>query len=116
MIFTDPFPTRDSREYYLNSKNLSVEYSPYAEKGFEHTNWYEHSPAYVLYLHLTYRSLFVQLALSVITVWFLWNINKIAGWMLCFYPVHIINAGYYHKETLMIFLIVSAIYFLRDKK
>ena len=107
--FADPFIAFDSYEYYHNSKNLEV--WDEAKEHHLYDRWYERTPAYVLFLHLTGEyAIPIQIILSTITVLLVYKINPIAGWLLCFYPVHILGANQYMKETLMIFFIAVLVY------
>lgn len=102
------FRETDNMEYYHTSINLEpslhyqVQYG-----GFE---WWEHSPLYVLFLHVTQRQLAAQVLLSVVGVVLLYKINPIAGWIWCLYPQDIIYSFQYGKECLLIFLIITAVY------
>jgi hypothetical protein len=102
------FPHFDSYEYYYNSENLTVWEEAREKLGYE--NWYERTPAYTLFLYLTDRILFIQILISALGVFLMYRMNKIAGWIWCFYPMDIIHSFQYMKETLLIFIIISIIY------
>ncbi len=78
----------DAKAHYETSINLKVPKESQERIGYK--NWYERSPAYVFYLHVTNQSLLLQIILSSLTVVFLYKINELAGWLWCFYPQSII--------------------------
>ena len=101
----------DAREYYINSQTLenTVGLWPY-----EH--WYQRTPAYMAFLHITHQSLLLQILLSALTCVLLDLQYPRAGWALALYPPGIMYANVYMKETLLVFLFVLAAWLLRDRK
>ena len=100
----------DAVEYYYNSVDFQV------LPGATYTNWYERTPAYVLFLHLIQRQLLIQILLSSIAVVLMFKMNKLAGWLWCFYPFDVISSFQYHKECLLVFLIIGLIYLFRERR
>jgi len=101
----------DAREYFYNSQTLenTVRLWPY-----EH--WYQRTPAYMGFLHLTGQSLLIQILLSALTCVLLELLYRHAGWVYAFYPPSIMYANVYMKETLLVFLFVLAVYLLRNHR
>lgn len=101
----------DAKEYYVNSQTLenTVGLFPY-----EH--WYQRTPAYMAFLHVTHQSLALQILLSTLTCVLLELLYRRGGWVLAFYPPGIMYANVYMKETLLVFLFVLAAWLLRDRK
>jgi hypothetical protein len=102
------FPAFDSYEYYNNAEALEV--WPPAGERFNYNNWYERTPAYVLFLYLIDRVLLLQVIISAFGVVLMYRMNRLAGWIWCLYPMDIIHSFQYMKETLLIFLIIAVIY------
>jgi hypothetical protein len=98
----------DAREYYYNSQTLEN-----TVRQFPYEHWYQRSPAYMAFLHLTAQSLLLQIVLSALTCVLLELLYPYAGWVYAFYPPGIMYANVYMKETLLIFLFVLAVYLLR---
>ena len=110
MYFYDRPIRSDGLEYYNNSKELTITDNKY---GYDH--WYERTPAYVLYLHLTQRNIYLQILISVLTGLLAFQIHPAMGWIYCFYPNHIALSYQYYKETLLIFFVVLIIRFMKEK-
>ena len=92
----------DAKAHYETSINLEV--PKYAQETIGYKDWWERSPVYVYYLHITGQSLLIQIILSSITVLILYRINPFAGWLFCFYPQSIILSFNFNKETLLFFI------------
>lgn len=109
------FISFDSWEYYYNSQNLEVWQN--AKNYVGYYNWYERTPAYVLFLYIIRpeNAIAVQIIISSLGVVLMYKMNKAAGWLWCFYPVSIFNSFQFMKETIYIFLIICLIYTLRKQ-
>lgn len=101
----------DAHEYYYNSQTLD---NTVGQFPYEH--WYQRSPVYTGFLHLTGQSLLVQILLAALTCVVLELLYRRAGWAYAFYPPGIMYANVYMKETLLIFLFVLVAYLLRNHK
>lgn len=101
----------DAREYYVNSQTLEN-----TVRQFPYEHWYQRSPAYMGFLHLTGQSLVLQILLSALTCVLLELLYPRAGWVYALYPPSIMYANVYMKETLLIFFFVAAVYLLRNRK
>lgn len=113
----------DSIEYYTVSQNLTVPSFITNHLGASghilgYTHWYERTPAYMLFLHIVTvnNAIWLQILLSSIGVVLMYKMNSIAGYIWCVYPVSVFNSFQFMKETLLIFLIILAVFYLRDKK
>ncbi len=98
----------DARQYYIISEKLEVPADVTAQYGF--TKWYEWSPAHILFLHFTNRSLAVQILLSVLTVFILSKVNIKLAWVWCLYPVAVAFSVTYFKENLLFFCFAVILY------
>ena len=102
----------DEKEYFYNGKNLEIIYNP-SEDGrmYDYQHWYNRTPVYMLFRYLTQDfTLIVQMIFSSIGVVLMWKMNKIAGWIWCFYPVDVFYSFHYFKFSLMTFLIILSTY------
>lgn len=107
--YNDPFIGGiDSHEYYYNSWLNGVD--PVGSKQFGYTNWYERTPFYTLYLHITHRSLIIQMLLSAFGVILLFRINQLAGLLWAVFPGEILMSFSYMKESFVMFQIILLIY------
>jgi len=104
----------DSLEYYINSINFQPLDVHKAYWGYD--NWYERTPLYILFLHITHRELIIQVFLSALSCVLMFKLNKTAGILWIFYPQEIIYSFQYGKETLLIFLVIMFIYLLRNHR
>ena len=95
----------DAKAHYETSINLEV--PKYAQETIGYKNWWERSPVYVLYLHVTCQSLLIQIIVGSLTVLILYKLNPLAGWLWCFYPQSIILSFQYNKETILWFIIAG---------
>ena len=107
------FMSFDSWEYFYNSQDLTVWQEAKEYIGYE--NWYERTPGYVLFLYLIRpeNAIPIQIIISSLGVFLMYKMNKIAGWMWCFYPISIFSSFQFMKETIFIFLIICLVYLLR---
>lgn len=110
LFYTAPL-VGDAREYFINSQTLEN-----TVRLFPYQHWYQRSPAYMAFLHLTGQSLLLQIVLSALTCVLLELMYRHAGWVYAFYPPGIMYANVYMKETLLVFLFVAAVYLLRKRK
>jgi hypothetical protein len=110
LAYTPPL-TSDAREYFINSQTLEN-----TARHFAYDRWYERTPAYMAYLHLTQQSLFIQILLSALTCVLIEVLYRSAGWVYVFYLPSIVFSNMYLKETLLIFLFVLAVYVFRNRK
>lgn len=110
LLYTPPL-TSDAREYYINSQTLSNE-----ARHFSYEHWYQRTPAYMLYLHLTNQSLILQILLSALTCVLLELLYRHAGWIYAFYLPSIAFSNLFMKETVLAFLFVLAVVLLRNHK
>jgi len=101
----------DAREYYINSQTLEN-----TAHLFPYEHWYQRTPAYMVFLHLTHQSLLVQILLSALSCVLLELLYRRAGWALALYPPGIMYANVYMKETLLVFLFIGVVYLLRHHK
>jgi hypothetical protein len=101
-------------EYFYTSLNLEVH--PYFQQFFNYHNWYERTPVYVFFLHIIQRQLIIQILLSAIGVVLMSKMNKLAGWLWCFYPQDIIHSFQFAKEGLLIFCVITAIFLLKNRR
>lgn len=116
IFFGDPeFMSFDSWEYFYNSQNLEAWQNATDYIGYEY--WYQRTPGYVLFLYLIRpeNAIPIQILISAVGVVLMYRMNKLAGWMWCFYPVSIFNSFQFMKETIYIFLIICLIYILRKQ-
>lgn len=97
----DKFLISDALEYYKISEHLDITGTRSTERGFDH--WYDWSPANVIWMHIIGRSLFIQIILSIITVYILYQINPYLGWIWALYPVAAAYSVSYNKENLLFF-------------
>lgn len=104
----------DSMEYYQTSINFEPPEIIRLLLGYNY--WYERTPAYILFLHLIHREIFIQIIISSFSVVLLYRINKIAGWLWCFYLQEIMYSFQYAKESLLLFFIILSIYYLKNNK
>lgn len=100
-----------SLELIYNSMNLETH--PYFTNEYKYSKWYERTPGQVLYLHIIHRNILITILISALSCVILYKIIPAAGWLWVFNPQEIIYSFQYGKETLMIFLIISAIYLFR---
>lgn len=110
LAYTPPL-TSDAREYFINSQSLTNE-----ARHFSYDHWYQRTPAYVLYLHLTQQSMIIQILLSALTCVLLEILYRHAGLVFAFYLPSIAFSNLYMKETLLVFLFVLAVVLLRNHK
>lgn len=89
---------------------------PEAQARFGYSNWYERTPVYTLFLHLTYQSLIIQMVLSAIGVVLMWKLNALAGLIWCFYIPDILHSSTYWKTSLLCFLIIGMVTLIKDKR
>jgi hypothetical protein len=109
-----PFVCFDSKEYYYNSQELTV--MPEAQTRFGYSNWYERTPVYTLYLHITHQSLLIQMIISAVGVVLMWRLNPLAGLIWCFYVPDILHSSTYWKTSLLCSLIIGLITLIKDKR
>jgi len=105
---------KDGRSYITLSKDLHG-LEPYVKDGIDYNAWYFKSPAYILFLKFIQRSIILNILVSSLAVFFLYRLNKIAGWMLALYPPHWYYSAIFFKESLMITCAVIIIYLLRNR-
>ncbi|RPI19696.1 MAG: hypothetical protein EHM58_00390 [Ignavibacteriae bacterium] len=105
------FDHYDSMEYLYTSINFNV--YPYFQQVYNYHHWYERTPTYVLFLHIIHRELIIQILICSLSTVLMYKMNKLAGWIWCFYPQDIIYSFQYGKEGLLIFCCIAAIYLLR---
>ncbi len=92
----------DAKAHYETSISLKVPIESQEKIGYK--NWWERSPVYVYYLHITKQSLLIQIIISSLTVLILYRINALAGWLFCFYPQSMILSFQFNKETILWFI------------
>ena len=113
LVVSPQFPGIDAHEYYDISKDFQVHEARAAQMGYNH--WYERTPLYVLWLHITGRDTYYQIFLSLLGVYLMYRMNRRAGWLWCFAPESLIRSCQYSKESVMIPLVIIAIYFFRNR-
>jgi hypothetical protein len=101
----------DASDYYYTSINLEV--PKFLGEYYGYSNWYERQPLHVLVLYLTKQSILFQILLSTLTVLLLFRMNHIVGLIYAFYPQSIIYSCMFTKVTLMVFLMVLAVYLFK---
>ena len=110
-IFYAPELIGDAEEYFINSQTLEN-----TAQHFPYNHWYERTPVYMLFLHITGQSLFIQIILSALTCVLLEKLYKYSGWIYCFYLPSIFYSNVYMKTTLLTFLFVWLVYLFRNRK
>lgn len=115
-IFGTYFSIRDtdSVEYFITSIDFGPLGIHKSLLGYDY--WYERTPAYILYLHLTHRELIIQVLISSISCLIMYRLSKTAGILWMFYIQDIMYSFQYQKETLLLFFIILAIYLFKDNK
>lgn len=104
----------DSLEYYISSVNF--EPLEVHKLFWGYSEWYQRTPIYILFLHLIGRQLIFQVLLSALGCALMYRMNKTAGLIWVLYPQDIIYSFQYAKETLLLFMVICAIYFLRNNR
>lgn len=93
---SDKFFIQDAKAYYEISESL--------QPINDLSHWYSWTPIHVIWLHITHRSIIIRILISLITVFILYKINEILGWIWTLYPMAIIFSATYLKEnTLFLF-------------
>jgi hypothetical protein len=101
---------KESEASIMYETSINLEPTEEMKSKIHYTQWWERSPVYVYFLHVTNQSIELQLLLSALTVLLIYKINHVAGWIFCFYPQSVILSFQYNKETLLWF--IEAVIFL----
>lgn len=110
LLYTPPL-VGDAQEYYVNSGPLRN-----VAQLFPYDHWYQRTPVYMAFVHITAQNLIPQILLSALTCALLEILYRNAGWVFSFYPPSVVYANLYMKETLLVFLFVLAVVLLRKRK
>lgn len=104
----------DSIEYYITS--INYEPNPLFKIMYGYEHWYQRTPVYIIFLHLIQRQLIVQVILSSAGCAIMYRLNKLGGLLWTIYLQDIIHSFQYNKESLLVFIIIVAIYFFKNHK
>jgi len=123
LIVNNPLGSQDAHTYYTESQTFKLSdwtskrhiTTSYMGEDRDTYSYLVRSPAYILYLYLTQRNLYLQIFINVLAIVLLFRINKVAGWIYCFYPVNILDSIMYHKEAVMIPLVILSLYLIKNK-
>jgi hypothetical protein len=106
----------DPLEYYSNAQNLTKSDKIPLEYIDTYSHWWERSPIYVFFLWFFTPgiALYIQIFISSLGVYWMWKMNKKAGWIWnfyeCWYPVLFL------KESIVFAMMIYIIYRVENKK
>ena len=110
-LANEHYEYKDGRSYVELSKALTIE--PVIKHGVNYNSWYLKCPAYVLFLKVIQRNIYVNIFVASIGVYLLCLMSLRAGVMFALYPPHIYYSVLFFKESLLLTLIIFILYVFR---